>query len=121
MIVKNWMSKHPDTMSSDLSAKEAMHLFDKTRVPFMPVVDNGKFRGLIARRDLRVAAAWAIATQDIYEIQFFHYRNFHIFPALSPRNNLTRVWDGKLKILHKQLFQVKVAYQFPARQPACPA
>ena len=74
MIVKNWMSKHPDTMSSDLSAKEAMHLFDKTRVPFMPVVDNGKFRGLIARRDLRVAAAWAIATQDIYEIQFFNER-----------------------------------------------
>ncbi len=72
MIVKNWMSKHPDTMSSDLSAKEAMQLFDEIHVPFMSVVDDGKFRGLIARRDLREAAAWAIATQDIYEIQFFN-------------------------------------------------
>ena len=72
MIVKNWMSKHPDTISSDLSAKEAITLFEKTRVPFMSVVDNGKFRGLIARRDLREAAAWAIATQDIYEIQYFN-------------------------------------------------
>jgi len=72
MIVKNWMSKHPDTISSDLSAKEAINLFEKNRVPFMPVVDDGKFRGLIARRDLREAAAWATATQDIYEIQYFN-------------------------------------------------
>jgi acetoin utilization protein AcuB len=74
MIVKNWMSKHPDTMSSDLSAKEAIQLFDEIRVPFMSVVDNGRFRGLVARRDLREAAAWAIATQDVYEIQFFNDR-----------------------------------------------
>ena len=74
MIVKNWMSKHPDTISSDLSAKEAMNLFEENRVPFMSVVDKGKFRGLIARRDLREAASWAIATQDIYEIQYFNER-----------------------------------------------
>ena len=74
MIVKNWMSKHPDTISSDLSAKEAMILFEENRVPFMSVVDKGKFKGLIARRDLREAASWAIATQDIYEIQYFNER-----------------------------------------------
>jgi len=74
MIVKNWMRKNPDTMSSDLSAKDAMILFEKNRVPFMAVVDNGKFRGLIARRDLREAASWAIATQDIYEVQYFNER-----------------------------------------------
>jgi len=74
MIVKNWMSKHPDTMSSDLSAKEAIQLFDEIRVPFMSVVDNGRFRGLVARRDLKEAAAWAIATQDVYEVQFFNDR-----------------------------------------------
>jgi acetoin utilization protein AcuB len=66
------MSRHPDTISSDLSAKEAMILFETKRVPFMAVVDNGKFRGLIARRDLREAASWAIATQDIYEMQYFN-------------------------------------------------
>lgn len=72
MIVKNWMSKNPDTISGDLSAKEAIHLFDEARVPFMSVVDNGKFRGLIARRDLREAASWSISTQDIHEIQYFN-------------------------------------------------
>lgn len=74
MIVRNWMSKHPDTISSDLSAKEALALFEENKVPFMSVVDKGKFRGLIARRDLREAASWAIATQDIYEIQYFNER-----------------------------------------------
>ncbi|WP_300463214.1 CBS domain-containing protein [Desulfobacula sp.] len=72
MIVKNWMSKNPDTMSSDLSAREAMTLFEEKHVPFMSVVDKGKFRGLIARRDLREAAAWAISTQDIYEMEYFN-------------------------------------------------
>jgi acetoin utilization protein AcuB len=74
MIVKNWMSKHPDTISSDLSAKEAINIFEENKVPFISVVDNGKFRGLIARRDLTEAAAWAIATQDIYEVQYFNER-----------------------------------------------
>ncbi len=74
MIVKNWMRKNPDTISSDLSAKEAMHLFEEKRVPFLSVVDNNKFRGFLARRDLREAASWAISTQDIHEVQYFNER-----------------------------------------------
>ncbi len=74
MIVKNWMRKNPETISSDLTAKEALQLFEEKRVPFMAVVDNNKFRGLLARRDLREAASWAISTQDIYEVQFFNER-----------------------------------------------
>ncbi len=74
MKVKNWMSKHPDTISSDLSAKEAINIFEENKVPFISVVDNGKFRGLLARRDLTEAAAWAIATQDIHEVQYFNER-----------------------------------------------
>lgn len=72
MIVKNWMRKNPDTISSDLSAKEAMNLFETKRVPFLAVVDNDRFKGFLARRDLREAASWAIATQDIYEVEFFN-------------------------------------------------
>ena len=74
MIVKNWMSKNPDVISSDILAKDAMDLFEGKRVPFMSVVDNGNFRGLIARRDLREAASWVFATQDIYETQYFNER-----------------------------------------------
>lgn len=72
MIVKNWMSKNPNTISSDLTAKDALFMFEETRVPFISVVDDKKFRGFIARRDLREAASWAISTQDINEIQYFN-------------------------------------------------
>lgn len=74
MIVKHWMSKNPDIISSDLLVKEAMELFEEKKVPFMSVVDNGRFRGLIARRDLRETASWTLAAQDIYETQYFNER-----------------------------------------------
>jgi hypothetical protein len=31
MIVKNWMSKTPDVITSDLSAKDAINLFEKKK------------------------------------------------------------------------------------------
>ena len=72
MIVKNWMSKKPDVISSDVLAKEAMDLFEAKKVPFMTVVDDGKFRGLIERRALMEAASWVFAAQDVYETQYFN-------------------------------------------------
>lgn len=72
MIVKNWMSKDPLTITSDLTAKEALFVFEENHVPFISVVDDGKFRGFLARRDLREAASWAISTQDIHEIEYFN-------------------------------------------------
>lgn len=74
MIVKNWMSKTPDIISSDVSAKKALEMFDEKKIPFMTVVDEGRFRGLIARRDLMEAASWAFASQDIHETQYFNDR-----------------------------------------------
>jgi len=74
MIVKNWMSKNPITISSDLLAKEAMDMFEEHKVPFLSVVDDEQFRGLLAKRDLFEAASWAVSTQDIFEIQYFNER-----------------------------------------------
>ncbi|WP_024334329.1 CBS domain-containing protein [Desulfotignum balticum] len=72
MIVKNWMRKNPDIIPSDLSAKAAIQEFETKKVPFLAVVDDGRFKGFIARRDLREAASWTISTQDIFEIQYFN-------------------------------------------------
>ncbi len=36
------------------------------------MVDDGRFKGLVARRDLREAASWTISTQDIFEMQYFN-------------------------------------------------
>jgi acetoin utilization protein AcuB len=74
MIIKNWMQKDPITISSDTLASEATKIFDEHRVRFIPVVDEGKLRGILPRRDLRHAASWVTATQSIHEVNFFNNR-----------------------------------------------
>lgn len=74
MIIKNWMQKDPITISSDTLASEATKIFDEHRVRFIPVVDGGKLRGILPRRDLRYASSWVTATQSIHEVNFFNTR-----------------------------------------------
>ncbi len=72
MIIKNWMQTDPLTIESDMLASEAMTLFDKHNIPFIPVVDDGRLRGLLARRDIREAASCVTAAQNIHELRFFN-------------------------------------------------
>jgi acetoin utilization protein AcuB len=74
MIVKNWMNKNLVTISSDVTAREAMDMFNEHKLPFLPVVDNGRLRGILARRDLRQAAGFVTSTQSIHELEFFNNR-----------------------------------------------
>ncbi len=72
MIIKNWMQTDPLTIESDMLASEAMTLFDKHHIPFITVVDDGRLRGLLARRDIREAASCVTAAQSIHELRFFN-------------------------------------------------
>ncbi len=74
MIVKNWMNRHLVTIGSDVTASEAMKIFNEHKLPFLPVVDNGRLRGILARRDLRQAAGFVTATQSVHELNFFNTR-----------------------------------------------
>ncbi len=74
MIARNWMQKELVTISSDMTAREARDLFNKLKVPFLTVVDNGKLRGILARRDIRQAASFVTATESVYEMNFFNHR-----------------------------------------------
>lgn len=74
MLVRNWMQKDPVTISGDMTAREARDLFDELKVPFLPVVDDGRLRGLLARRDIRQAASFVTGTDDVHEMNFFNNR-----------------------------------------------
>lgn len=52
--------------------KRQCRYLKQKKVPFLAVVDDGRFKGLVARRDLREAASWTISTQDIFEMQYFN-------------------------------------------------
>ncbi|MCP4694473.1 MAG: CBS domain-containing protein [Desulfobacterales bacterium] len=74
MIIKNWMQKNPPTIPSDMLASEAKALFDERRLPFISVVDDGRLRGILARRDIREAASSVTAAQSIHELEYFNTR-----------------------------------------------
>lgn len=74
MLIINWMQKDPVTINSDMTASRARELFDELKVPFLPVVDDGKLRGILARRDIRQAASFVTASQSVHEMNFFNTR-----------------------------------------------
>ena len=74
MFIANWMLKAPVTIDSDMTAARAFALFQELKVPFLPVVDDGKLRGILARRDINQAASFVIASQSVHEMNFFNTR-----------------------------------------------
>ncbi|MDR3553607.1 MAG: CBS domain-containing protein [Syntrophobacteraceae bacterium] len=74
MFIANWMLKEPVTINSDMTAAHARQLFQELKVPFLPVVDDGKLRGILARRDIRQAASFVTASQSVHEMNFFNTR-----------------------------------------------
>ena len=74
MIIRNWMRKDPVTIPSDMLASEALGVFEQCGLPFIPVVDDGRLRGILARRDLREAASCVTAAESIHELNYFNTR-----------------------------------------------
>ena len=74
MLISNWMRKDPVTINSDMTASRARQLFIELKVPFLPVVDDGKLRGILARRDIRQAGAFVTASESVHEMNFFNTR-----------------------------------------------
>lgn len=74
MLIKNWTQKDPITIPSDMLASEALKIFVEHNARFIPVVDEGKLRGILVKRDLREAASCVTASQNIHEVNFFNTR-----------------------------------------------
>lgn len=74
MIIKNWMKKNPIIVGSDVLISEAKLLFTKHKMTFIPVVDDGKLRGILSRKDMREAATSVTGTQNIHEMDYFNNR-----------------------------------------------
>ena len=52
MIVRNWMQANPKTIPSDMLVSEAKRLLSENNLHALPVVDDGKLRGLVTRANL---------------------------------------------------------------------
>ncbi len=73
MIVKNWMLPMQISVSSDAPAVEAARLIAEHKIKMLPVIDGGRLRGIVHRRDLSEAARCVSGSGDICEMNY--YRN----------------------------------------------
>ena len=71
MIIKNWMLPYQHTISSDALAVEAVMLIREHNLKMLPVVDEGRLRGVVHRRDLSDAALCVSGSGDMCEMNYF--------------------------------------------------
>lgn len=71
MIVKNWMMPYQNSVSSDALATEAAVLISEHNLKMLPVVDEGRLRGVVHRRDLSEAAMCVSGSGDLCEMNYF--------------------------------------------------
>lgn len=74
MIVRNWMQSNPIVVGSDTLLSEAKQLLTDNNLHGLPVVDDGRLRGLITRANCLRAAHCVLRTQNIDELNFFSNR-----------------------------------------------
>lgn len=71
MLVKNWMLPQQHSISSDALAVEAEMLIREHNLKMLPVVDDGRLRGVVHRRDLSDAALCVSGSGDLCEMNYF--------------------------------------------------
>lgn len=71
MIVSNWMQRNPLTITSDTLVTEAKRLISENNLHALPVVDDGRLRGLVTRANLLRQGHFVLRTQSQDEFSFF--------------------------------------------------
>ena len=74
MIVRNWMQSNPVVIGSDTLLSEAKRLLTENNLHGLPVVDDGRLRGLITRANCLRAASCVLRTQNNDEFNFYSTR-----------------------------------------------
>lgn len=70
MLVTEWMSKTPRTVSSRTPVMEAMQLMKSGGYRRLPVVDGGTLVGIVTDRDLKEATPSKATTLSVYELNY---------------------------------------------------
>jgi len=71
MIVRHWMQRNPMTIPSDTLVSDAKRLLSDNNLHALPVVDNGRLRGLVTRANMLRMGHFVLRTQSTDEFNFF--------------------------------------------------
>jgi acetoin utilization protein AcuB len=70
MLIKNWMTKDPVTVSEATSMIKAIHIMKERHFRRLPVVNAGRLVGIVTDRDLKEAAPSKATTLDVHELYY---------------------------------------------------
>src|ERR1017187_7195477 len=71
MVVHNWMQVNPMTIPSDTLVSAAKRLLSDNNLHALPVVDQGRLRGLVTRANMLRMGHFVLRTQSPDEFNFF--------------------------------------------------
>ena len=74
MIVRNWMKPDPVTVTSDTLGSRAKRVLVEKNLRALPVVDDGRLRGVVTRVSCLRAAEFVARTEDPHEFSYFTNR-----------------------------------------------
>jgi acetoin utilization protein AcuB len=70
MLIKDWMTKDPITITESTSMIRAIHIMKERRFRRLPVVTDGKLAGMVTDRDLKEASPSKATTLDVHELYY---------------------------------------------------
>lgn len=68
--VRQWMTMNPITMEEDASVIEAIHIMKESNVRRIPVMNKGRFVGLVTERMIKEYTPSKATALDIWEIHY---------------------------------------------------
>jgi acetoin utilization protein AcuB len=71
MRVRHWMQPDPVTVPGDTLVSEAKRLLSESGLHALPVIDDGRLRGLVTRAHLLRAGHFVLRTQSPAEFNYF--------------------------------------------------
>lgn len=75
MLVKDRMSRHPITVTTDVHIDEALKMMRDNKIRRLPVVDkNGRLVGIVSEMDLLYASPSPATSLSVYEIHYLMAR-----------------------------------------------
>jgi len=83
MLVRDWMTKNPITITDDTSMMKAIHLMKQHRFRRLPVMHGGQLVGVVTDRDLKEASPSKATTLDVHEL-------YYLLAELQVKDIMTR-------------------------------
>jgi acetoin utilization protein AcuB len=83
MLVQDWMTHNPVTITDETSMMKAIHLMKQNRFRRLPVLHDSQLVGIVTDRDLKEASPSKATTLDVHEL-------YYLLAELQVKDIMTR-------------------------------